>query len=252
MPRISAFLLLALFCATAPCYGQKSHRDTSVVMVPITVTYAYQAPSGDMALRFGPNSNIGLEAFVKFKSNFFIGAQGGFIFGDNVEEYGLLGNVLNSDGYILDADGKQATVLVYERGYHVMGIIGKVIPVVGPNPNSGIMVKVGVGYLRHKIRIETQNNVVPQLEGDYLEGYDRLCAGPAVSLAAGYQHIGNRRFINFQITFESLLGFTEPLRAYNFDTGYADEGTRFDMLNSIRLGWTLPIFQRTADDFYIY
>ncbi|MEO8067064.1 MAG: hypothetical protein ABI599_05160 [Flavobacteriales bacterium] len=221
-------------------------------MVPITATYAYQAPSGDMALRFGANSNIGLEAFVKFKSNFFIGAQGGFIFGDNVQEVGLLRNVVNSDGYVLDAEGHPSTVLVFERGYHITGIVGKIIPVVGPNPNSGLMVKLGVGYLRHKIRIETQNNVVPQLEGDYLEGYDRLCAGPAVSLAAGYQHIGNRRLINFQITFESLLGFTEPLRAYNFDTGSADEGRRFDMLNSIRVGWTLPIFQRTADDFYIY
>ncbi|MBK7556537.1 MAG: hypothetical protein IPI55_18670 [Flavobacteriales bacterium] len=221
-------------------------------MVPITASYAYQIPSGDMDMRFGPNSNIGLEAYLKTKRNFFIGAQGGFIFGNNVEEYGLLRNVLNSEGFVLDADGQASTILIYERGYHVSGILGKIIPVVGPNPNSGIIVKLGVGYLRHKIRIETQNNVVPQLEGDYLEGYDRLSAGPSISLAAGYQHIGNRRLINFQITFESMLAFAKPLRAFNFDTGYADTTTRFDMLNGIRLGWTLPIFKRMADDFYIY
>lgn len=236
----------------APCYGQKSHRDTSVVMVPITASYAYQMPGGDMDLRFGANSNIGLEAYVKFKSNYLIGAQGGFIFGSNVEEYGLLRNVIDSEGIIRDADGKEASVLVYERGYHVGGILGKIIPVAGPNPNSGLLLKFGGGYLRHKIRIETQNHVVPQLEDEYLKGYDRLAAGPYVSLAAGYQHIGNKRLINFQITFETILGFTEPLRAFNYDTRTTETGTRKDMLYGIRAGWTLPIFRRMADDFYIY
>ena len=73
--------------------------------------------------------------------------------------------------------------------------------------------------MRHKIRIETQENVVPQLEGDYLTVYDRLTGGPAAMLFLGNQHIGNKRLVNFTYGFEMILGFTEPLRSFNFDTG---------------------------------
>ena len=227
-------------------------RDTSIFMVPISVTYAYQVPNGDMALRFGTNNNIGLSAAAKFKSQFMLGLEGSFIFGNHVNEGGLLQGVTNSQGQILDSDGHPATVVTYERGYAIFGIAGKLIPIVGPNPNSGLVVKLGAGYLRHKIRIETQNNVVPQLEGDYLTGYDRLTGGPAGLIYFGYQHIGNRRLVNFTLGFESILGFTEPLRSFNFDTGKADDGGRFDGLNGFRFGWTLPIYKRKADGFFYY
>ncbi len=236
----------------AVCHAQGSIRDTSITIVPVTLSYAYQVPQGDLAQRFGNNSNIGLSAGVKFKSNIVLGLEGGFLFGDKVIEAGLLSGVANSDGVILDAAGQPATVLVYERGYTIMGWVGKLLPVVGPNPNSGLLLKAGGGYMRHKVRIETQENVVPQLEGDYLTGYDRLCAGPALLLFIGYQHLGNRRLINFLAGFEMTYGFTESLRAYNFDTGTREEGTRFDVLHGIRVGWTLPIYKRQAEGFYMY
>lgn len=220
------------------------------MMVPISATYAYQVPQGDMADRFGNNHNIGLSAAVKLKSNFAFGLEGSFIFGDRIREGGLLNGLLNSNGQVLDENGVPASVLLYERGYSIIAWAGRLMPIVGPNPNSGLLLKVGGGYLRHKIRIETQENVVPQLEGDYLTGYDRLAAGPAALFFVGYQHIGNNRYINFTFGFEMLLGFTEPLRAYYFDVQRSETGTRFDGLNGFRLGWTLPIYKRRADGYY--
>jgi hypothetical protein len=158
--------------------------------------------------------------------------------------------VENSDGVILDQDGQPASVLKYERGYCLFAWAGRLMPIVGPNPNSGLLLKVGGGYMRHKIRIETQENVVPQLEGDYLTGYDRLSGGPAAMFFFGYQHIGNRRLINFMFGFEMVLGFTEPLREYNFDTHRHESGTRYDGLNGFRFGWTLPIYRRSAKGYY--
>jgi hypothetical protein len=232
--------------------AQASMQDSSIFMVPITLSYAYQVPSGDLALRFGPNSNLGISAYAKFKSKFFLGLEASFLFGNQVVESGLLRGVRDSEGEILDANGDVAAVLLFERGYSLLATAGRLMPIVGPNPNSGLVLKLGVGMLRHKVRIETQNNVVPQLEGDYLEGYDRLTAGPAALLSVGYLHISNRRLLNFQVGFEMMLGFTEPLRAYNFDTGTRDAAGRHDMLTGIRAGWTLPLYRRVATDYYIY
>jgi len=242
--------LLAL-CAL-PCSAQQSVRDSSITLVPVTVSYAYQVPGGAMATRFGHNSNLGLSAVVKLRSNYFLGAEGGFLFGNRVVEPGLLGGVVNSAGQVLDQDGKPATVFTYQRGYTAMAVVGRILPIVGPNPNSGLVLKLMGGYMRHKVRIETQNNTVPQLEGDYLQGYDRLAAGPAGGFAIGYQHIGNRRFVNFHVAFEMIVGVTTPLRAMNFDTGRSETGTRTDVLSGLRAGWTVPIYRRKADSFYIH
>jgi hypothetical protein len=246
--------LLALplaLAAAAPCYAQHTLRDTIITVVPITLSYSYQLPQGDMAVRFGPNSNLGLSGGVKFNNNYYLGLEGSFIFGNRINDNGMLRQLITDNGTIVDQNGQPATVLLYERGYTLMLTAGKVIPIVGPNPNSGLFLKLGGGYMRHKVRIETQNNVVPALEGEYAKGYDRLTAGPAGMFFAGYQHFGNNRFINFLIGFELNLGFTHNLRPYNFDTGRSDDSQRVDGLNGFRFGWTLPL-HKNADDRIFY
>ncbi|MCB0780081.1 MAG: hypothetical protein KDC03_11205, partial [Flavobacteriales bacterium] len=74
-------------------------------MVPISLSYAYQLPNGDLSERFGANSNVGLSVSVKFRNNYLVGLEGGFLFGDKVLEPGLLSNVATSNGAILDING---------------------------------------------------------------------------------------------------------------------------------------------------
>ena len=244
--------VLSLLCAPRTANAQGSLRDTTIAMTIVTASYSYQLPGGDMSLRFGPNSNIGLSGLYKTRGNYLLGLEGGFIFGEKVRESGLLRNMITREGQIVDQDGVMADVLLYERGYTIMGVVGKVIPVAGPNPNSGLLLKFGAGYFRHKIRIQTQKNEVPQLQGEYLEGYDRLAAGPVAMLFAGYQNLSNNRRVNFMVGFEMLAGFTQPLRAFNFDTQRTESGTRFDGLIGIRAGWSLPIYKRQDDRFHYY
>src|SRR5690606_24532632 len=135
---IRSLSLALLFLAGAGSYAQGDIRDTTIALTAVTASYSYQIPGGDMALRFGPNSNIGINAFRKNKRNYFFGAEGSFLFGSDIRESGLLRNVVNSQGQIVDNSGIMADVLVYERGWTAMGIVGKIMPVVGPNPNSGI------------------------------------------------------------------------------------------------------------------
>jgi hypothetical protein len=249
-----SFPLAALFALflQLPSYGQAGLRDTSIFMVPITLSYSFQLPQGEMNERFGWNNNLALGTYVKFKSNYMLGLEGAFLFGNNVNDRSMLKGVTTSSGVIVDQEGKSANILLYERGYTIVAYAGKVIPIVGPNPNSGMLLKLGGGYMRHKIRIESQNNDVPALEGDYVKGYDRLTAGPMMSAFIGYQHIGNNRLVNFLFGFQMDLGFTHNLRPFNFDTGRSDDALRFDGLNGLRAGWTLPLYRSTDDRVYFH
>ena len=247
-------LLLALFgmLLWLPGWAQFGLNDSSAVLFPLNVGYSFQSPFGDMGNRFGTNHSISFGPAVKLRSNYTFGLQGAFLVSSNVEETGLLRNVIDDEGQILNTEGDPATVLIQQRGYTIMAYAGRIINTVGRNPNSGIMLRLGGGYMRHKIRIETQNDVVPQLEGDNLEGYDRLAGGPAAYFYLGYRHFSNSRLVNFHGGFEIIQGFTEPLRAFNFDTGRAETGTRRDGLIGFRVAWTIPIYRDKPEKVFFY
>lgn len=230
----------------------QSVRDTTISLVAVQISYAQQWPGGDLADRFGTNSNIGLGAYRKFRNHLTLGAEGSFLFGNKVIEPGILSNVINSAGQIIDVEGAMADVFLYQRGWTAFATAGLIIPVLGPNPNCGVHLKVGGGYMRHKVRVQTQKNEVPQLEDEYLEGYDRLAGGPAALAYVGYQHFGNRGRINFQIGVELMAGFTSALHPYNFDTEQYNEPDRLDLLSGIRAGWSLPIYRKVDTGFHYY
>jgi hypothetical protein len=45
--------------------------------------------------------------------------------------------------------------------------VGYVIPVLNPNPNSGIFVTAGAGLMQHKIFISDRYKNIPQLSEKY-------------------------------------------------------------------------------------
>lgn len=223
-----------------------------MALVAVQASYAQQLPGGDLSERFGTNNNVGLAAWRKLRNGITIGGEGSFIFGNQVREPGILRNVLNSAGQLVDQDGEMADVFLFQRGWSAFATAGRILPLFGPNPNSGLHVKLGAGYLRHKIRVQTQKNVVPQVEDEYLKGYDRLAAGPAALAYIGYQHFGNKGRINFHIGLELIAGSTRALRAFNFDTEQYNKAQRIDLLSGLRLGWTLPIYKKQDTGFHYY
>ena len=125
--------------------------------------------------------------------------------------------------------------------------------VLSPNPNSGIIIKAGVGYIQHWIRIRiNEDKTIPSFEGDYAKGYDRLSSGLAISEFIGYLYMGNTRVLNFFVGFEFMQSWTTNRREVNFDTGMKDDGNRFDALNGFKIGWIIPIYKRTPKEYYYY
>jgi len=245
-------LLFSFLFVVNLAFSQWQVRDSALFNPHVTVGYGYSTPGGDLANRFGNNGSVEVGFHVKDKKNWYYGIQFNYLFGNKVHEPNLLSNLLTSRGEILDEQGQITTLFIQERGFNVSLQGGKVIPVIGPNKNSGLLITAGVGFIQHKIRLEHQEAKITQLEGDYLKGYDRLTNGLSVHQFIGYYHMSNNRLINFYIGAQATEGFTQSRREWNLDTQTQDTAKRLDMLFGLRAGWILNLYQRAPNDYYIY
>jgi len=249
---IKHFLIIALllvFCHSS--FSQANIRDSSFTFSMLGATFQYEAPGADMANEFGNNLAVGGFFQLKLKSNWLLGVEGEFLFSDVIKNNNLLSGISTPEGNIIDQDGAFADVSLLERGFRFSLKGGKVFPIIGPNPNSGILATVGAGFFQHKIRIETKS-VVPEISGDYVKGYDHLTNGIAVTEFIGYMHCGNTRLINFFAGFEFTQGFTKNRRAYNFDTMSKDNTQHLDLLFGIKAGWFFPLYKHAVNTYYYY
>lgn len=242
------FILSILLITTALSSSAQNIRDTTILAPVISVTYAGQVPLLDMAKTFGLNSNIGVNGGVKLSSNWQLELEGTFMFSKNIKITTLLDPIVTSDRQIIARDGGPANIEVYERGITGSFNLGRVFPVIGPNPNSGLIAKLGIGFMRHKIRIDNQENVVPQLDEDNVIYYDRLTLGVMTKEYFGYQHLGNNNLTNFHFGIEFIQGFTRGMRDYQIDIEAPYRDQRLDFMIGLRVGWIFPVYRKAPAD----
>jgi hypothetical protein len=187
----------------------------------------------------------------KTKYNWILGVNGSYFFGNQIKEE-LFENISTSKGEIITREGKLADIRLFERGFTVSGTIGRLITFQRPNPNSGLSVNFGFGFIQHKVRIEVINNDVPQLSKEYKKGYDRLSNGFLMTQSIGYMYLSNNRLANVYFGFDLMEGFTRNRRSFDYDSMQQDTHKRVDILFGARLAWILPLYKKAPQDFYIY
>jgi hypothetical protein len=221
-----------------------------VIQTPyFNVSYAGQLPLGKYGERFGPNSSLGFIAGIKNKENLILEFEGTFMFSQNVKE-DVLVPLRNSSGFVVNINGQPAAILVQHRGFTETVMIGKLLPIIGPNENSGLLLKLGLGTFHHKIRIDNENSLVPELNKPKQFYYDRLTFGFLIKQYVGYFHLSNKRLRNFTAGFEFGQGFTRGMRDYQIDLMAPYRDFRFDYFIGARIGWSVPVYRRTNKDFY--
>jgi hypothetical protein len=251
MKRIAIVILLLFGSFTV--YSQHSIKDSTILLSMIHFDGSYQSPGGDLKDRFGNNTAVGTGFHIKNKANWVYGIEGSFIFGNKVKNANsIYAGIRGEDGSVISLDGKLATILIFERGYQFHCDFGKIITFKKPNPNSGILIRAGVGFMEHKIRIESRQDKIPQLEKEYLKGYDRLSNGILFHQLIAYQYYGNTRFANFFAGFEFSEAFTKSRRNFDFDLMQKDNKKRKDYLYGLKFGWVIPIYKSKPADFYLY
>ena len=247
----STFATLFLVVFFTSLGTSQSVKDSSIFTTQVSLSYAAQIPEGDLKNRFGWNSNIGFNVDFKLASNWVIGINSQFFFGNQVKDTSMLTDMYTSNGQTINQNGAFANVLAYERGWIFTGNIGKVFPIIGPNPNSGILLKFGAGFIQHKVRIEAEQDLVPQFTGEYSKLYDRYTNGLVLTQFIGYSHMGNKGLANFFAGIDLSEGFTRGRRLRQAGAETEVNKSRTDLLMGLRAGWIVPIRKRPLQDFYL-
>ncbi len=234
-------------------FSQRS-IDSAITIPIFSASFMTQFTGGDMAKRYGTNTNIGGSFMLKLKSNFIFEFNANYIFGSNLkgDATHLFDSIETANGEIINEYGEFAKLRTFERGFFVGARLGKVFPICKKNPNSGILFMLGGGFLQHKIRIENDGNNVPQILGDYKKGYDKLCYGFSSTEFIGYMFFSKSQLMNFYAGIELYQGFTKSGRSYDYALMKKDTQKRLDLLTSIKVGWVIPIYRRVPDEFYYY
>lgn len=226
-------------------------KDSAITFPFFGIGGSFSIPGGDMAKRFGSDFEIQSIFGIKTQKNFMYSIQGGFFFGNKIKEDYLLSGLVNSYGTIIGSDGRTPEVRLFERGYHISAGFGKLFAFTKPNPNTGVVANLAIGFMQHKIRIEPIGNTVYGLSRKYRKGYDRLTNGIIFEEFLGYMYFGNKKLINFYAGFNFIQGFTQGRRSYQFDTMKPDDAKRLDLLYGFKAGWILPFYTK-PDKFYYY
>lgn len=228
-------------------------RDTTIFTPLVSLNFAGYLPAGDLVDRFGINASIGASANFKSKTNWLYGFEYGFHFSNQVEQDNILDGLKTDEGFILNSSGAPAVVSLFHRGHSFNVNFGRLFPVFGPNPNSGIAIRLGVGYWQHKIRIETNQENIPQLNAEMKKGYDRLSSGLLLHQFLGYYYLSNSKLVNFFAGFDFNQGLMSSRRTYAIDEMRdISDDKRFDIQMGIRVGWIAPIYKRSPNEFYRY
>lgn len=230
---------------TAKSSGNVKHKELRNSVL-LCFNYTRQYPLGSLSERFGGNNAVGFTGAYKFGNNFQVQAGINTIFGSKIKENGIFDTMIGSSGYLIDINGQFAEIKQYQRGYNWHLDFGKIIPVNKFEKNSGILMTAGAGFMQHYIKYQFQRTVLPQIEGEYAKGYDRLTNGFMLRGFVGYQRIDPESMFNFLGGIEYLHGFTQSRRSYNYDTRQADTQKRNDIQLGIKVGFMISLSGRQA------
>ena len=226
--------------------------DSALTTPHFHLSFGTFVPQGDLSERYGWGGEVGLAMHVKTRSRFYYGLTARFGFGASVTEPALLANLLSPQGELIDNEGQVALVTITGRSGRFTADFGYLFPSRGPhaNPNSGWLMRVGIGSYHHRIHFENTENRITQLEDPYLAGYDRLAWGWCVEPFFGYWYMAPSKRVNWFAGVSALGARTWPQRPMNFDDGSIEEDPRFDAGVALTAGWVLHMYHRSPAVFW--
>ena len=234
--------------------AQKNIRDSSVFIPSLSINYSFHMPqSGSISESYGGFHSIGSDANFKLANNFSIGLGFEYHFSESIKDRELyFKEIQNDNGYITDGNGQFAEVFLYQRGFNIQLFGGYQFNILAPNPNSGLYVQMGVGFMQYHTRIENPGLTANAVIGDYAKMYDRLRNGFSSTQVLGYRYMGNRNLSNFFIALEFTEAWTDNRRTYNADLTDSQLGKKLDFVVGVKVGWLIPFYGRAPKDYYYY
>ncbi len=251
--------LLALLCFGLGVRAQETEfsvtrKDSARATPMLRISYAVQVPmGGDLNARFGLAHHIGGSFAYKTRNNWMVSLGGYYIFGDDVQNKEvLLDEMLTPNNIIIADNGGPAIVNIGQAGYVIDVRVGRILPFLMANRNSGPLLSLGAAFMEHWISYDVEGNAIPQLRGDYLKGYDRLTNGFLINQFIGYHYQGDTRLLNFYGGFEFSQGFMGNRRSYDIPEQRKIDSQLTYFQFGFRVGWMLPFYKRDQNEYYYY
>lgn len=242
-------LLFVLLLPLTLLAQQDEGKNNGTQMLRLNIGGGIYFSGADFADTYGMSGQIGLGFDYKLKQNWIFGLEGNFIFGSDINDNNIIDVLRTENGFLIGLDGDLYAPTIYLRGYDFQAFAGKIIPFSTSSLSSGLLVKLGIGYIQHKILYNIQQKeTLPQISGEYAKGYDRMSSGLKLNQFIGYHYMSNNHLINFIIGFDISEGFTKNRRGYNYDTGMAETESKLDLLYGLRATWILPFYKKGSSD----
>ena len=257
MIRLPSALPITLFLL-ALAFGSTAQLDPDGAKPPVQSGHhillhtALHMPWGELAERFGTANTVGIGWRRTATSGWRYGVQYRFQTGADVREPGLLSNLIDPNGHIVDNEGRIALLTPQQRGTLLLATLGRQWPLDARRPETGLLVELGAGFWEHKVHFQNRGNRITQLDEPHLRGYDRLSGGWVLVPRAGFEYHSPNGQARFQVGLEALLGRIRPSRSWNADTGMADEGIRRDHALGLFASWILRLKARSTSVDYTY
>jgi len=224
----------------------QSIKDTTLNLHLFSFHVSSHLPAGDIASRYGFNAGVGGSYWFKTSSNWLLAADFTYIFGSKFKEDSILNGLLDHSGYLITSYGEQMYPTISERGFYSGLRVGKLFPVIGPNPNSGLIITASAGLLQYKTFFRLEENTIPIIMDNYVKMLDYLTNGFAMNQFIGYLHLDSEQPINFYAGFEFHQAWTMCRRDWLYNLHGPENKLRHDFLFGIRLGWIFPVGKKTT------
>jgi len=211
----------------------------------------------------GPYLDFSLEWSYKWQSGWLAGLDGDIWFGlsgDNLtNRVERMGSVFNPGETAMAVDGEDGVITAYNRALSLRPTVGRIIPLLPKNPNSGLLLRASAGWFMQKTIFYQDFNhpQVYQLSGDYEKLYDHLRHGVMLTEGLGFVFMSNyMTYANFKVELTVSECWSWSTRPYTIDNVMGlngkDRSRYFDLLYGLRLTWMFPFTGKTTYDYYYY
>ena len=188
----------------------------------------------------------------KEKTNLFYGIKLNYIFGGKIKDSTIFSNISTEQGYVIDGNGTYANIILLQEGFNPNIYVGYAYLLKENNP-SGFYFSIGLGFLQHRIIIDTKNQYIPQLNNEYKKGYDQLTNGVSTQFVLDYILIAYKNRFKMFAGIDYTMAYTKNRRAYDFNNMVSlNDELRADQLLGLHIGLIFPINRKNTEEFHYY
>ena len=217
-----------------------------------SVNYNYQFAFGNISKTFGNNSSVGLCYFFETTKNYLFGIEGNYMFGNTIKDDSIFDGISSSDGGIIGGDGQYANINLMEIGFNTYLLAGYCFHNLEKNL-SGVYLSQGIGYLQHKIFIDTKNQNIPQLNENMKKGYDRFSNGISAKFSIDYKFYHKKGMFQISSGLNYTIAHTKIQRNYDFANNLVYPNKRkWDNFLGIKFEVIIPIQRKNDEQFHYF